>query len=141
MKSMILLFSLLSFTPAFAADLEREHVIGNEGDFLILSDVEAPEFEVFLSYTGRWVNHCGIALQTHYFGVGAEDLNQALEIQSSGEVLIENRRLVSRLSPDIYTYGHYFTIRTKSGLPLRDVIRALDTRRRAEVIVTVLPCP
>ncbi len=125
----------------FGKNLDKQTVIGDLKDFVILSDVNKPEIEIFLSYSGKWNNRCGIAFR-HSVGATAYELKSVLLIKSSSEVgEIENGQLVANVSaPDAQSFGEFFKISTRSGLPLNEVISKLSAHQKIDVIVENLPC-
>ena len=144
MKLTSLILTLILSVPVFAADLAKSTTLANEGDFVIISDVEASEISVFLSYTGKQFNHCGISLRSHGFSAQANDLKSVLSITSNaGDIsLVEGRKLVAKIGApvDVPTFGEYFTIKTKSGLGLKEALSALNAFQSVPVIVENLAC-
>ncbi len=148
MKALITLFLLLTAQTLHAQAPTKETTLANDSDFVILSDVQEDHLGVFLSYTGKQFNHCGIALVGHSFVVDVEELHRHVEInQTGGNVkkdsgVVEGGKIKSKLSPDDTTFGQFFEIRSRNGGPLRDSIQlsASHSSRQAELIVTILPC-
>lgn len=141
--------SLLMLTLSVSAQPQsKETTLANHLDFVIVSDVEDSRLSVFLSYTGKQFNHCGITLFGHSFVLDIEELHRHIEInQTIGQKkedsgVVEGRQIKSKLNPDSVTYGQFFEIRTRNGGPLRDAIQlaARHSRRKAELIATILPC-
>lgn len=144
-KTIIFLAITMLGSLSFAAN--KQNTLGNEGDFIVISDVEASSQTIFLSYTGKRFNHCGIALRANSFsGVGGDELNAVLSIKTdimgngaeTGEV--RDGKLVSALDPDDTSYGAFFIIESRSGENLKDVIGRLDKHTQTDVIVEILEC-
>jgi len=127
---------------------DKETTLANKNDFVVLSDIDAPEIGVFLSYTGRQFDHCGIALHTHSFVVDTATLHGLVQIDKGpGETgtdtsVIEEYGIVSKVDPDRTTFGQFFTIKTRGGETLREAIAksAPHSSRKPEVIVKILGC-
>lgn len=134
----ILVIAMLG-ASAFAAG-EKEGTLANDGDFIVMSDIESPSQYIFLSYTGARFNHCGIALRTHGFsGVTGNELNKVIaivgdETAGSPEIgEVKDGRLVSALDPNETSFGAFFKIQSRSGKKLKDVLKT-------DVLVEILDC-
>lgn len=138
MKALLLALTLVS-TAAVAAPI-KEVTLANPDDFVIVSDVEQNEIELFLSYTGEHFNHCGIKLRTHSWGGGGQSLVGILTIEGGDDVRIENGRLVATVSPKEMGYGRFFKIKTKSGESLKDAITNLNPNIKVDVIAEIRHC-
>ncbi len=116
------LAALLFITSNLFAQVEHFAIIANEGDFAVISDIEAPEAEVFLSYSGRRANHCGITLRGSSLNISTQELVKVLEISNETAVdvaVVKNGRLEARVShPEADRYGESFTIKTRNGSTL-----------------------
>lgn len=145
MKFILTALLMLSFN---IHALDQETTLANANDFVVLSDVDQPELGVFLSYTGRQFDHCGIALHTHSFVVDTAVLHGLLQIdKTTGEFgtdtsVIEEYGIVSKVDADSTTFGQFFTIKTRGGETLREAIAksAPHSSRKPEVIVKILGC-
>ncbi len=150
MKKIILIASML--LVGFSASAEKQYVIANPGDFIILSNVENPEIRLFLSYAGNGVNKCGILLRTHSLSrIGGEDLHKVLAIDTydandAGVVDVVGawrKELLARImQPEIMSFGEFFKVRSRGGKSIKNAIASLgkSTVEPAEVIVEALPC-
>lgn len=54
------------------------------GHFEVISDVDATQFEVFLSYTGKQFDHCGIQIRATG-GIGKEAIHRVIQISNSSD--------------------------------------------------------
>ena len=148
MKSLVIAFIALFSLNAFAVPAElKNKTIANENNFVIISDVDESEITVFLSYTGKQFNHCGIKLITHTFVTGGDDIKEILQIKSGFDKNppdiseLDNGYMVAKVAdPNMTLFGQFFTISTKSGNPLKEDIQSLRNDRAVEVIAVNLPC-
>jgi hypothetical protein len=141
MKPIALLITLILAGAARAEAPQKTTSLSSPDDFVILSDVAAPEPAIMLMYPGTQdglqKDKCGIVIRAHPFSK-ADDLNSALEI-AGDRGQIEDGRLVARVHvPDLV--ADIFTIKTRSGRNLDAVIAGLDGFTKVEAIVAVLSC-
>lgn len=142
MKKMILILATLIAHTAFAEKLDE--TLSSPTDFFVINSQTENEISVFLSYTGRQMNHCGISLRAPRFkNVTAEALSQALSITRDGTKEIAQVKdgvlIAPVLNPNISTYGQFFIIKTRSGEALSDVLATLS-EEKVDVLVEVLSC-
>lgn len=131
-----------------ATGADREITLANERDFVILTDVEENSLSVFLSYTGKQFNHCGISIHGHSFVVNPLKIHNLIQIDKTGggDVLdtgvVEDRQVKSKIESELITFGQVFAIKSRTGIPLREAVAqtANNPGRKAELIVTILPC-
>ncbi len=146
MKAVLLAIMLAIGTDAAASEKIKRSVLGNNGNFIVLSDVETDKFSVFLSYTGKQMNHCGITVRTGELVGEVKSLNKAIVISSDGEArddlgkILDDKIVAKVNNPEQTTFGESFTIATRSGESLSKVIDSLDSLYKTEVIVEILGC-
>jgi hypothetical protein len=142
MKKIILILATLIAQTAFAD--RSEETLAGPRDFFVINNQQENEINVFLSYTGRQMNHCGISLRAPRFkNVTAEALDQVVSITRDGKeeiAQIQNGQLIAQvLNPSTSTYGQFFIIKTRSGEAFNQVLTALSDEK-VDVLVEVLPC-
>ncbi|MDJ0581469.1 hypothetical protein [Crocosphaera sp.] len=119
------------------------------GLFEVFSDVNEPEIQFFLSYTGNKFNHCGICIRTTSF-VSPEDVHKVIQISNNkdsdiGEIITDKmgeKILIASIStdPTISTYGESFTISTRNDKSLSSVFEELSDQNLISAIVEVMGC-
>lgn len=149
MKTLILM-SLMCVSLIAQAGPNKEIVLANEGDFIVLNDVDSNSMGIFLSYAGKQFNHCGVKLRTHSFGPLVEELDGALVIESAAPQeefvvergLIENGRIVAKVEdPEQTLFGDNFVIRARDkNKTVRQALLNLSNHSIADVIVEILTC-
>ena len=117
------------------------------GHFEVISDVDATQFEVFLSYTGKQFDHCGIQIRATG-GIGKEAIHRVIQISNSSDSDIGRvevmgiKALVASISsdPSQRTYGEYFTIKTRNGESLASAFASLSEHYQVSAIVETYQC-
>ncbi|MGE4132955.1 MAG: hypothetical protein AB7F86_15040 [Bdellovibrionales bacterium] len=143
--AMAIFFSFITPFASATEALDKEITLANTHDFVILSDVEGPEITIFLSYTGRQFNHCGIFVAGHSFAVDFKKLHQRIQVddaqgpQDIGE--LAESGLVAKVDPNDTSFGKFFRIKSRDGRPLKTAIEESGRGfRRAELIAKIRPC-
>ncbi|TDJ04057.1 MAG: hypothetical protein E2O68_08860 [Deltaproteobacteria bacterium] len=146
MKKLIMVVMMTLLATSAMASGAKNKLLGMNQDFVIISDVEESEIEIFLSGAGNSQGACGISLRSNDWSHKAERLNEVLKIDNDrakniGQV--KNGRLTATMfDPTDMMYGVEFTIRTKSGESIKSALEGLRTSDvfKSEVLVEATLC-
>lgn len=113
----------------------------------VISDIEEPQFEVMLSYTGKQFNHCGIQVRVTG-NISGEAIHQVIQISNFsdsdvGKVMGTGANaLVASISsdPSGSTHGELFTIKTRNRESLASAFAGLSEHYQVSAIVETYQC-
>jgi hypothetical protein len=136
--------NLLPLIALFLSLSAQANTLANPGDFVVVSDTSENSMGIFLSYTGKKFDHCGIKLRTSSSsGVTAQQLKEVLSIETRGQAAdiskIVKESLVATTPANETKYGEFFTIKTRSGTSIRDALAAIR-EQKLDLIAEILSC-
>lgn len=134
------------FTSAAMAKQPPMRQLANEGDFVVLSDVQSSAQSLFLSYVGKEFNHCGIKIRLSSSPGQMPMTEDLLVIRNKNSEnlsdvgVIKNGVLMAEENSESLSYGTFYSIETRSGKTLAAAIKSLSPGEKVDAIVEILPC-
>lgn len=109
-----------------------------------IDSLDDSTLEVFLSYSGREFNQCGISISTESNDLSiSKRIHDELVIDSQGRLDIsffdiKNRTSATTRNIEVTNHGEFFTVKTKTGESLKDLVERIEFETSSTISLELL---
>ena len=141
MKTLLLFIFTLTLNLAFGED---NFFIVTSNKSHRIDSVDNSRLEVFLSYSGRAFNQCGITISTESNDLEiSKRIHDELVIDSQGRFDIsffdiENRTSATTENIEVTNYGEFFEVKTKTGESFKDLVVRIESETSSTISLELL---